>query len=71
MNAPGTIDADYRGEVGVLLAILALAPCLNALQLLASPIANAATHAALSCAVGLAIAWWALRFGRSLGPGSP
>ncbi len=56
-----------RGEVGVAISMLALSPLTNLPQLLGTPIANAAVHAVLSCAVALILTWWALRFGRSLG----
>ncbi len=59
-----------RGETGVALATVALTPLANLPQLLATPIANADTHAALACATALVLTWWALRYGRSLGHAS-
>ncbi len=58
-----------RGEIGVALAMMALSAIATLPQLLAAPIANAATHAALTCALALVLTWWALRYGRSLGRG--
>ncbi len=60
-----------RQEVGVLIAFFALAPLTTLPQMLSLPIVNAATHAALSCVVTIALAWWTLRHGRSLGRGGP
>ena len=56
-----------RGEVGVMVAMFTLSPFVNLPQLLGAPIANAGTLAAVSCAVTLALTWWVLRYGRSLG----
>ena len=56
-----------RGEVGVAVAMVALEALANLPELLATPITNAAMHAALTCAVAVGLTWWALRYGRSLG----
>ena len=56
-----------RGELGLAVALIALSPLAFLPKLLNMPIANAATHAALNCVVTLAMSWWALRYGRSLG----
>jgi hypothetical protein len=56
-----------RGEVGVAVAMVALAALGNLPQLLAMPINNVATHAAMACVVAVGLTWWALRCGRSLG----
>ena len=56
-----------RGEIGVAVAMVALSALANLPQLLATPINNAATHAALACVVTVGLTWWALRYGRSLG----
>lgn len=47
LNAPGTIDADYRGEVGVILVNLGREPCTvrrgeRVAQLVIAPVARAA-----------------------------
>jgi hypothetical protein len=56
-----------RGEVGVLMAMLAMAPIIDLPRLLAMPIANSGTHAALTCVLAVGLSWWTLRYGRSLG----
>lgn len=58
-----------RGEIGVAVAMVALSAIASLPQLLAAPIANAATQAALTCALAVGLTWWALRYGRSLGRG--
>jgi hypothetical protein len=55
-----------RGAVGVAIALAALSPIVDLPQLLAAPIANAGTQAALACALTVGLSWWALRYGRSL-----
>jgi dUTP pyrophosphatase len=47
VNAPGTIDSDYRGEVGIIVTCLASTPCvirrgMRVAQLVFAPIARAA-----------------------------
>jgi hypothetical protein len=56
-----------RGEVGVAIAFQALSVFAELPKNMASPTPSAASLAAVSCAVTLALTWWALRYGRSLG----
>ncbi|MEI8327450.1 MAG: hypothetical protein WCH44_19205, partial [Betaproteobacteria bacterium] len=60
-----------RGEVGVAISLLALSPLANLAQMLAAPVANAASMAAVSGVVAVVLTWWALRYGRSLGRERP
>jgi dUTP pyrophosphatase len=47
VNAPGTIDSDYRGEVGIIVTCLSSTPCvirrgMRVAQLVFAPVARAA-----------------------------
>jgi dUTP pyrophosphatase len=55
VNAPGTVDSDYRGEVGVIVTCLSATPCvirrgMRIAQLVFSPVARArfVVHEALT-----------------------
>ncbi len=56
-----------RGEIDVAIAFSALSALAEIPKLMAAPINNAATLAFISCVVTLALTWWTLRYGRSLG----
>lgn len=56
-----------RGEAGVAIAMWSWLGVADLRQSLGMAFVGAATHAALACAVTLALTWWALRHGRSLG----
>jgi hypothetical protein len=56
-----------RGEIGVAIAFQTLSLFGELPKNMAAPTANAGNLAVVSCVVTLALAWWALRYGRSLG----
>lgn len=57
-----------RGELWVAFSMFALSPLATLPSLPSMPIANAGTHAALSCAIAVGASWLALRYGRSPSP---
>ena len=56
-----------RGEIGVAIAFQTLSLFAELPKNMAAPTPNAASLAVVSCTVTLALTWWALRYGRSLG----
>jgi hypothetical protein len=56
-----------RGEVGIAIAFQALTIIAELPKILAMPVANASAMAAVTGVVVIALSWWVLRWGRSLG----